>query len=299
MLSIIIPTKNREDILSESLLHLKDAVHGMAYEVIIINDGENKLNIDSKHFQVISNNGHGAASARNSGAKLAHGDLLLFLDDDIIVNKENIKRVLDLNRQHLKTAFNFSWKYPEETINRLPKSLHGRFILNSGRHTNRFRIPEYHTQNGLIETHGLSSQFFSISKVDFEGVGGYDDRIPLAGVEDIVLAEKLKKGGVKVMLSMDDWVIHNEEDRLTLDALISRFRSGAKTVKVANELGYKKINLGLSWSKHLVLRTLIPTKKMLLFAISMLPNNSKVDWLYARLVSILLASATLAGYSKK
>ena len=45
---------------------------------------------------IINNPKIGASSARNSGVKKSSGELLLFLDDDIIVNSSNIIKILSL-----------------------------------------------------------------------------------------------------------------------------------------------------------------------------------------------------------
>lgn len=92
--SVIIPTYNRKEILSKSILALMDQSASRSdYEVIIIDDGSNdgtaalieKLQKNyplTYHYQ----NNSGRASARNKGIQLAKHEIIIFIDSDIIVN---------------------------------------------------------------------------------------------------------------------------------------------------------------------------------------------------------------------
>lgn len=102
-ISIIIPTRNRKKILKKSLKALnKQSINSDKYEIIIIDDGstqDNKTMIESLnlkpnicyHYQKHS----GPAKSRNKGIKLAKGKYIIFIDDDIIVNKQFIESHLN------------------------------------------------------------------------------------------------------------------------------------------------------------------------------------------------------------
>jgi glycosyltransferase involved in cell wall biosynthesis len=299
MLSIIIPTKDRKNILNQTLKCLERALIDVESEIIIVNDGSDTINRNyGNDIKVISNPGYGAASGRNAGASCAKGDLLLFLDDDILVNKGHIKRTIKLHKNHKNTIFNFSWQYPDKVIDQLHSTLHGRFILKTKRSSNSYRIPDVVIRKGLQPMTGLSSQYFSIERVIFENVGGYDSRIPLAGVEDIVLAHGLLAMGITIILSFDDVVIHNELDRINRVAMTKRFQSGAKTARIANDLGYDFIDIGMQGTKKHLLSIVQLTTPIWIFFIQLLPNLKIADPLYAFIMRILLSSATYKGYFK-
>ncbi|MBD2081286.1 glycosyltransferase family A protein [Leptolyngbya sp. FACHB-17] len=90
-ISVIIPTHNR----LESLKRLLNALQNQSYpsehtEVIVVADGCEDGTIDFlREYQspfrlrYLEQPGQGAASARNQGASIASGKILLFLDDDI------------------------------------------------------------------------------------------------------------------------------------------------------------------------------------------------------------------------
>ncbi len=79
-LSIIIPTKDRIEILNRTVENLVEAIKDVDAEIIIINDSKNplSLSINSNKKQIINNHKSGAASARNYGVKKTLGQILLF-----------------------------------------------------------------------------------------------------------------------------------------------------------------------------------------------------------------------------
>ena len=90
VVSVIIPTKERESILFDTLARLAGALNGVVAEVIVINDSKTSNLVLLKDFDfaiVVDNPGQGVASARNFGASLAKSDLLWFIDDDMWIEK--------------------------------------------------------------------------------------------------------------------------------------------------------------------------------------------------------------------
>lgn len=111
-ISIIIPTYNRYDDLSQTL---ESIFHQTTYpkEILIIDDSENEsisnliikessrfdnLGVDLKYFR----NPHqkGLTIARNLGMKLAYGEIILFLDDDVILDRDSIIQIIKVYTQH-------------------------------------------------------------------------------------------------------------------------------------------------------------------------------------------------------
>ena len=101
--SIIIPTYQRQKTVCESVRSLGALSYGGSIEVIVVVDGSTdgsaealaRLNIGLP-MQIIEQANAGAGAARNRGAAAATGDILLFLDDDMMVEA-------DLVAQHART----------------------------------------------------------------------------------------------------------------------------------------------------------------------------------------------------
>lgn len=100
MISFVVPTVNKSKTLSsciESILQLLED----GDEIIIVHQGEN---MDSNHAFITSNkikiqhiSSMGLSKARNAGAHVAQNDIIAFIDDDMLLDKDyaqNIKKHL-------------------------------------------------------------------------------------------------------------------------------------------------------------------------------------------------------------
>ncbi len=92
--SVIIPTHNRHDKLTSTVAALRQqTLPSTDYEILVIDDGSTppvKLlsELENPTCRVIRLENVERSAARNTGASVAHGRILIFLDDDIGV-KEN------------------------------------------------------------------------------------------------------------------------------------------------------------------------------------------------------------------
>jgi glycosyltransferase involved in cell wall biosynthesis len=91
-ISVVIPTLNRRALLAKVLTALEGQSYPKdSYEVIVVVDSTTDdtpqllagLHLDCRMQYAIQENS-GAAAARNHGVRLAQGDLILFLDDDMV-----------------------------------------------------------------------------------------------------------------------------------------------------------------------------------------------------------------------
>lgn len=103
LISIIIPTYNRDQPLRQTLQSLlaQDYPH---FEVIVVDQSTKKLKakevfLKNPRLKVWHQSPANAAAARNLGIKKAKGEMILFLDDDVICQK-------DLLQNHLKNYQN-------------------------------------------------------------------------------------------------------------------------------------------------------------------------------------------------
>jgi glycosyltransferase involved in cell wall biosynthesis len=117
MLSIIIITLNEENYLPHLLNWIKEQ-NFKDYEVIISDAGSKDRTIEiAKDFGCKVVSGGLPAKGRNQGAKLAQGDLLLFLDADIILPKNSLEKLLkEFEDRNLKVAGSFLQSQSENKI---------------------------------------------------------------------------------------------------------------------------------------------------------------------------------------
>jgi len=98
--SIIMPTYQRRDMVCEAVRALSRLSYDGSIEIIVVIDGSTDGTADAvcridcpSSLRVIEQENRGLAAARNRGAAEATGEILLFLDDDMIAE-------LDLVQQH-------------------------------------------------------------------------------------------------------------------------------------------------------------------------------------------------------
>lgn len=101
-ISIIIPTMNRKETLKECLTKIK-ASKGRIKEIIIIDQSKNPIDIEylkqftreDYKFKLIYQKKPSSTKARNKGIDNSTGDILLFMDDDTLIEEDVIIEVLE------------------------------------------------------------------------------------------------------------------------------------------------------------------------------------------------------------
>jgi len=178
MLSIIIPTLNEEKYLPKLLESIKkqsfDSAQDNDYEIIVADAGSKDKTVEiAKKYNCKIVKGGLPAEGRNAGAKVAKGDLLLFLDADLILPPGFLKDFL------------IKFKKKKLDIATCP-------ILPKG---NKFDKLAFKTYNYWIEVTqkflAHAAQVILVRKEIHTALKGFDPDIKLA--EDHIYARKAKK----------------------------------------------------------------------------------------------------------
>lgn len=106
-LSVVIPTYNRRAILQRCLSALFAQRHpGGAWEIVVVDDGSSDGTADLVaglrapcDLRIVRQANSGAGVARNHGARVARGRVLLFLDDDIVADPGLVAAHLRAHRE--------------------------------------------------------------------------------------------------------------------------------------------------------------------------------------------------------
>lgn len=132
--SIIIPTYNRADLITQSIQSLLNQTF-KDFEVIIADDGSNDnteeivASINSGKISYYKNENRGVAHARNLGILRAQGNYIGFLDSDDFYESNHLQNAFDFIHEKGKPEvvhLNFNWgdrKKSNFKKNRLPESL--------------------------------------------------------------------------------------------------------------------------------------------------------------------------------
>jgi GT2 family glycosyltransferase len=204
--SVIIPAYNA----SATLCQCLEAVYRSGYsdfEVIVVDDAseDNTLTI-AQDFpcQVIAlpHRSH-VAAVRNAGAAYANGQILLFVDADVLIKEDTIERVVQTFERRPEASALIG-SYDRE-------SLHRNFV---SQYKNLYQHYT-HQQNG-----GYVSEYWgalgAIRKDIFEAVGGFDESYHY--MEDVAFGLKLARQGYRVYLDKGLMVFHCK--KYTLCSLI-------------------------------------------------------------------------------
>jgi GT2 family glycosyltransferase len=301
VISIIIPTMDREAILFDSLAHLSDAVKGFSVEVIVINDSKTSnlvLNTEYDFVRVVNNPGKGVASARNFGASIAKSELLWFVDDDMWIGESLFKRALELHQKFPDSVFNFNWIYPEYLSKKIALIPFGRFLEDINFTTMKgWCRGNFWDDNELFKTDWLAGATLLISKTTYAKVNGYDSSFPLAGFEDYDFSVRVKKAGITSYIEPNYMAYHNEVNKTSLRGFLTRVRNNAITRKHGVSIGYKDQELKISLLKRTIYQIIGVLETPLLFICDNWPNLRAIDFLYFRLCHILIGYNGFKGYS--
>ena len=300
--SIIIPTKNREAVLLNSLKQAIKSIENIDAEIIIINDGDNEIVLPDEwksKVRIIKNPKSGVASARNLGASNANSEVLIFMDDDMLINEDAVKKTIAYIYQNTTSTININWIYTPELLAQLIQTKFGRYLNNYGFTSLKgWNKGQPWNDSKLFENIGVTSQFLGINKAVFNSVNGYDESFPHAGYEDYDFAERMHKKGIKFFVWPKDIIYHNETDRHELSKWLDRKRRGGETRKHAVLRGNKELELQYNGIKKIILLFLCSTKKVWIAFLNMLPNTKMLDGFYGKMVNILLATSIFEGYTK-
>ena len=207
-ISIIIPTHNRKDSLECLLRQLREQTYPLdLMEVIVVADGCTDSTMQMLEnfrapykFNFTQQNGYGAGTARNNGASLASGQLLLFLDDDILPSKGLLEAHVLAHKDQNTVVIG---RLELATINK-PAFF---FILYRFWWENKYFAMRSAGYRYSYED--LLSGNFSVSASLFKSINGFDNTFRCR--EDYELGARLIKHGANFVFANDAWGYHNDE----------------------------------------------------------------------------------------
>ena len=106
-LSVVIPTRNRPELLRQCLSHLEDqTLKPEAYEIVVVDDGSDPLPTDlpgsdsPARIRYLTQRPSGPAAARNRGVSAAVGEVVVLLGNDILAPPDFLRFHADWHREH-------------------------------------------------------------------------------------------------------------------------------------------------------------------------------------------------------
>ncbi len=307
MLSIIIPTYNRNPVFNKTLACTYEAIEGLDAEIIVVNDSKtNVVNISEEYHdkvQLFENPKKGVAAARNYGVTKSKGNLLLLLDDDVNLTKVNLKNATTFFSQKgfTKYCLNLSWEYPPSLTQQAKQQQFGRFLVNFG-YTNmkgHSGNPAYWKENSQFEVDLFASYCLFMPKVIFNQIEGYKEEVPF-GYEDYDFAHRARQMGIKTFIDTTNIVYHNEFDRIALDNWLNRKeREGYGRIvgpKISGHQQESKVEFSKIKTKLFTMGGYL--KPFCFWVLKAIPNLRFFDFFYFSITKFLIGVSFFEGYKK-
>lgn len=201
-LSVVIPTYNRGSQLVRVVDHILESKFRTAsfVEIIVI---DNSSEIPAERFidrlkvvepfslEVIRQPNKGPAAARNAGLGRARGDIIIFIDDDVLIEKNTLEQHCAAHRQYPGAVIFGGYPYtvPERET---PEYRFLKKLIDEGVRSLRERAPG----KDFVRVNAVASGNLSIEKKYFPEL--YDSSLKTPGAEEYELNYTLFRKNVPI-----------------------------------------------------------------------------------------------------
>lgn len=234
-LSVVVPTYNQAAVLSDCLSALAEqSLRAEQYEVIVVDDASTDGTpaavqrfaggpMDLRLTRLETNRGRSAA--RNAGIRASRGEIVVFLDSDVVVGPEFLKIHLAAHRRH-----------GPSTLTRGPV-----VSVPSAALASRRRPPRVAASPAYLDTANAA-----VPKANLMAAGLFDEGFPGYGWEDVDLGQRLKRLGVRRVFCREavGWHVQPPPDPDDVPGLLEKEHARARS---AAYLLRKNASLEVRW----------------------------------------------------
>jgi GT2 family glycosyltransferase len=219
-ITVIIPSKDRPDLLGPCLSSLRDSLPA-DFEVLIADNGSERAETHSLYRSISGHSGmrilafpgpFNFSSLCNRAAAAAHGQVLVFLNDDTIaVQPDWLVRLADWALRPECGAIGAKLHYPSGRVQ------HGGLVVGLGGYAAHIESGARSADPGYLDrldvTHEVSAvtgACLAVEKAKFAAVNGFDAESFPVELGDVDLCLRLEALGWKTMFAADAMLIHRE-----------------------------------------------------------------------------------------
>ena len=236
--TVIVPFFNQPELLPKCIESIANSTYKNV-EIIAVDDGSTDDSWEKisqqKVIGISTLKNIGPAAARNLGAKLATGEILMFFDSDVSVCTDSIERAANMLNEDPELSAVFG-AYAIEPLYKNFFTVYKNLAHHFTHYISRKRVHTFWAGCGAIK------------KDVFTKLGGFDEGYQAPCVEDIELGYRLTENGYKVKLEPSIQVAHGKKYNLkTLITSDIKFRAipWAKLLAIKNVF-YADLNLRMT-----------------------------------------------------
>lgn len=229
MISVIIPTYNREKLISRAIKSVMDQTY-KDIEVIVIDDASNdntekvvsSLKYDNLYYYKLKKNG-GACKARNFGIDKAKGDYISFLDSDDEWEKDKLEKQYNFLKEKNVEIVSCNYFYEKNgSIKRKINYTHDEKI----------------TLSELLNENIITTGSILISKQIIKKIGNFDEKLPRYQDWDLVI--RLAKEYDIYFLNDPLLTLHFQANSITSSTSKQKKYYALECIYIKNEKELKK-----------------------------------------------------------
>lgn len=216
-LSVVIPTYNRAGLLRRSLeTLLQQTLPPPLYEIVVVDDGSTdetpemvrSLTVDGRVRLVRQPSNRGRSAARNAGVREARGEIIVFVDSDVLVRPDFLAQHLDVHRTAGRPVVGRGPVIPVADVH-LPE-----------------RLPLAKSSPAYLDTANAS-----LPRGELLAAGLFDEEMRAYGWEDVDLGFRLQRRGLRRVFRPEAVAFHVQPapSADTFDEAVAKERERAHT----------------------------------------------------------------------
>jgi glycosyltransferase involved in cell wall biosynthesis len=301
--SVIVPTYNRQNQILRTVSALrKQNLSENDYEIIVVDDGSNPP-VEIEGVKVLRLENVERSAARNAGVEQARGEIIIFIDDDMMVTENFVESHTKAHREWSDAIAIGKISLPDDFI----KTPFGRFRYS-------LELTGTPTMRGIVDSKNFcAAGNMSIKRERFLYLGGFDRNLNSGEDQDLAIRHTSQNG--KIVFLPEAESIHLDT-ALDIRSYCRRSEWGNEFVKkfcdkhpdlpdnIAREKANGFIQLrseSLKLSVGKVIKSffgLKPITGLMFFLVSLLERFAPNSYLLVRFYHLLLGTHIFRGFRR-
>ena len=203
-ISVVLPSFQRRDLVSAAVTSLARQTFDQPFEVVVTVDGSTDGTAQALRdldvpfpLMVLEQTNAGAAAARNTGARQARGEIVLFMDDDMEADPRLLAEHERLHRAGADAVLGHMPLHPG-TVRTA--------ISDAVAEWSEERLERLSQPGAVLTLHDLLTGQLSVSAAVFRQLAGFDSSFTRGGSfgnEDVDFGHRLLRGGFDIRFNAD------------------------------------------------------------------------------------------------